>query len=63
MSELKKMLERAISSADTVAVNMADSENPQQVKMRNDAITTKEAFTAVLDAINNRPVILKLYGG
>jgi len=61
-SELKSLVKAALDRANKSAGILSDNDNPQIVELRIKREAEAKAFQAVMDALNNDRVGLKIMG-
>jgi len=59
-SELKELIQDALQSAEQSIEIFKGNDNPQVIEMKNKYIGQANAFSAVLEALNNNRVYLKI---
>jgi len=60
--ELKQLIVLALKEQRSIAWSTLESDNPTVVEIHKQAQAQSESFMAVLDAINDNPVMLRTYG-
>lgn len=59
-TELKDLIESAYESTEISIKILSGNDNPQMVEIKNEYVGQAKAFSAILDAMNNNRVALKI---
>lgn len=62
ISELKKMVKKAMDNAENSVETLGGNDNPQVIEVRQTYIGQLEAFTAVYEAMHNDTIALRILG-